>query len=58
MDEISRWYNVDVFYVGTTGKKYHINLPRTADFSEVIQALQAQGLHLFVFRKTITVFSH
>ncbi len=56
LDEISRWYNVDVEYKSKEpGKKYHINLPRTAAFSEVIRILREQGAPIFVNRKIITV---
>ena len=56
LDEISRWYNVDVEYKSKeTGKKYHINLPRTTEFSEVIRVLREQGAHMLVDRKIITV---
>jgi len=56
LDEISRWYNVDVEYKGKeTGKKYHINLPRTAEFSEVIKVLRKQGAMLLLNRKIIIV---
>lgn len=56
LDEISRWYNVDVEYKSTApGKKYHINLPRTAEFSTVMRALRDQGAPIFMNRKIITV---
>ncbi|MEO6963326.1 MAG: DUF4974 domain-containing protein [Puia sp.] len=56
LDEISRWYNVDVEYKGKgPARKFHINLPRTAKFSEVLKALRDQGATLFVNRRLITV---
>jgi hypothetical protein len=56
LDDISRWYNVDVAYDGhLTNKKFHINLPRSAEFPEVIRVLNEQGALLGVYRKTITV---
>jgi transmembrane sensor len=56
LDEISRWYNVDVEYNSSfSDKKYNIMLPRNADFSEVIRVLKEQGAKLFVNRKNIYV---
>ncbi|MFI5125015.1 MAG: FecR domain-containing protein [Chitinophagales bacterium] len=56
LDEISRWYNVDVEYKSQgPDKKYHINLPRTAKFSAVIKVLKEQGVQLFVNGRLITV---
>jgi hypothetical protein len=56
LDEIARWYNVTVEYKSNaSGRKYHINLPRTASFSEVVRALTAQGAPLLVNRNIIVV---
>jgi len=56
LDEISRWYNVDVEYKGSiSDKKYTIRLPRNAAFSEVIRVLKEQGAKLSVNRKNIYV---
>ncbi len=56
LDEIGRWYNVDVEYKSTdTGNNYHINLPRTAEISEVIKALRKQGALILLNKKIITV---
>jgi transmembrane sensor len=56
LDEISRWYDVDVEYKGSIpDKKYTIRLPRNAEFSEVIRVLREKGVKLFVNRKNIYV---
>lgn len=56
MDDISRWYNVDVQYKSNlSDKKYHINLPRSSEFRDVLQVLKDQGAVLFVNGKTIIV---
>ena len=57
LDEISRWYNVDVEYKGgIPDKKYTIRLSRNAEFSEVIRVLTEQGARLSVNKKYIYVF--
>jgi transmembrane sensor len=56
LDEISRWYNVDVEYRGSIpDQKFNIRVPRNAAFSEVIRVLKEQGAKLFVNRKNIYV---
>lgn len=56
LDEISRWYDVDVEYKGSIpDKKYNIRLPRNAPFYEVIRVLKEQGAKLSVNRKNIYV---
>ena len=56
LNEISRWYDVNVEYTGNiTDKKYNIRLPRNAEFSDVIRVLREQGVKLFVNRKNIYV---
>lgn len=56
LDEISRWYNVDVEYKGSSQDgKYNIRLPRNAAFSEVIRVLKEQGAKIFVNRNHIYV---
>ncbi len=56
LDEISRWYDVDVEWSGSIpDKKYTIRLPRNAPFSEVVNVLKQQGAILFVNRKNIYV---
>jgi transmembrane sensor len=57
LDEVSRWYDVDVEYKGgIPDKKYTISLPRNAEFSEVIRVLTEQGARLSVNKKYIYVF--
>jgi transmembrane sensor len=56
LEEISRWYDVDVEFKGSIpDKKYTIRLPRNAAFSEVIRILREQGAKLFVNGKNIYV---
>ena len=56
LDEISRWYDVDVEYIGSIpDNKYNIRLPRNAEFSEVIRVLNEQGAKLSVNKKYIYV---
>ena len=56
LDEISRWYDVDVEYKGSIlDKKYTIRMPRNAAFSEVIRVLKEQGAKLSVNKKYIYV---
>ena len=57
LDEVSRWYDVDVEYKGgIPDNKYNIRLPRNAEFSEVIRVLTEQGARLSVNKKYIYVF--
>ena len=57
LDEVSRWYDVDVEYKGNIpDNKYTISLPRSAEFSEVIRVLTEQGARLSVNKKYIYVF--
>ena len=56
LDEISRWYDVNVEYGSSMAdKKYNIRLPRNAAFSEVIRVLKEQGVKLYVNGKNIYV---
>ena len=56
LDEISRWYDVNVEYTGSLpDKKYDIRLPRNTEFTDVIRVLREQGVKLFVNRKNIYV---
>jgi len=59
LDEISRWYDVDVEYVeyggGVPDKKFNLRVSRNAEFLDVIQVLKAQGAKLFVNGKKIYV---
>jgi transmembrane sensor len=54
LDEISRWYDVNVIYQGSIpDKKFNIRLSRNTEFSEVIRVLNEQGAKLQVSRKNI-----
>jgi hypothetical protein len=56
LNEISRWYNVDVEYPAKiSDKKYSIDLPRDAKFSNVIRVLEQQGVHFLISGRTIYV---
>jgi transmembrane sensor len=56
MNAISRWYDVDIIYVGKIpGKKFNISFPRKADLSELLDNLKKQGVHFSVRDKTVTV---
>lgn len=56
LDDISRWYDVDVEYGSSfQDKKYHIDLPRSAEFSEVLRVLKDQGVNMLVHKKNIYV---
>jgi transmembrane sensor len=54
LDEISRWYDVDVVYLSPIpGKKFSIGVPRNTEFPEVVRILKEQGAGLYVDKKTI-----
>lgn len=54
LDEISRWYDVDVVYQSPVpDKKFNINVPRNTEFPEVVRMLKEQGANLYVHKKTI-----
>jgi transmembrane sensor len=56
MREISRWYDADVVFKGSIpDKRYSLDLPRDANFSDVQKTLRQQGVNLFVEKRTITV---
>jgi ferric-dicitrate binding protein FerR (iron transport regulator) len=56
MQTISRWYDVDVNYIGALpDKKFNVNIPRDADLSELINSLKKQGVHISARGKKITV---
>jgi transmembrane sensor len=53
---LSRWYDVDVNYIGALpDKKFNVNILRDADLSELVNSLKKQGVHISVQGKTITV---
>jgi hypothetical protein len=54
LDEISRWYDVDVVYQSPLpDKKFNIKVPRNTEFPEVVRMLKEQGVNLYVYKKTI-----
>jgi transmembrane sensor len=56
MRDISRWYDVTIYYAGTIpDKKYNLNIPRDANLKEVIRSLREQGAHVSFFLNKITV---
>jgi transmembrane sensor len=47
MDEVSRWYNIDVDYMGTIpDKKFDLNLARDTELQKLLTTLNEQGIHL------------
>ena len=58
LDEISRWYDVDVVYLGSLpDKKFNMRLPRNTELSDVIKVLKDQGVKVYVYKKTIYVLN-
>jgi transmembrane sensor len=56
MRDISRWYDVEVEYVGTIPNgKYNLDIPRDANLKEVIRSLREQGAHVSFFLNKVTV---
>ncbi len=56
MRQISRWYNVDVFYQGgVPQKQIHGNAPRNTNLSSIIKVLSLCGVHTSVEEKNIIV---
>jgi ferric-dicitrate binding protein FerR (iron transport regulator) len=54
LDEISRWYDVDVVYqTSIPDQKFDIRLPRNTELSEVIRVLKEQGAKVYAHKKTI-----
>jgi transmembrane sensor len=56
MRTISRWYDVDVVYIGNIpDKHFNLNAPRHSNLSEVLSILQQQGIHVSLRGKVITI---
>ncbi len=56
MSDISRWYNVDIEYMGTIpDKTFDLNLSREANLKELVAALREQGIHLYLHAGKVTV---
>lgn len=59
MNQLSRWYNVDVEYVGEVPeKRFGGMINRNAPLSDVLSALNAGGIHTELKENKIIVLSH
>jgi ferric-dicitrate binding protein FerR (iron transport regulator) len=55
MRQISRWYDVEVVYQGTTTEKFSGRVNRNTNLSEVLKAFEESNIHFKIQEKTITV---
>jgi transmembrane sensor len=56
MREIARWYNVQVEYKGTVKEKFHVEMGRNTNASNVFKILEATGgVHFIINENKITV---
>jgi transmembrane sensor len=56
MSDISRWYDVDVEYMGEIpNKTFNLNISRDANLKELLAALREQGIHLYLHAGKVTV---
>lgn len=56
MSDISRWYDVDIEYMGKIpDKTFELNLSRDANLKELLAALREQGIHLYLHAGKVTV---
>lgn len=56
MRQVSRWYDVDVVYVGALSEeKYYGEISRTSKLSEVFKILELNNVHFEVVGKTVKV---
>lgn len=59
MNQVSRWFDVDIVYSGKTTEHFVSTLPRDADLYDDLQILQKTGRVRFEVRgRTVTVFPH
>jgi transmembrane sensor len=56
MSDISRWYDVDVEYMGKIpDKTFNLNMPRDTNLKELLAVLREQGIHLNLHAGKVTV---
>jgi transmembrane sensor len=56
MRTISRWYDVDVVYIGNIpDKHFNLNLPRDTNLKDLLDVLGKQGIHLSLHAGRVTV---
>ncbi|MNL42953.1 hypothetical protein D3C87_1654420 [compost metagenome] len=56
MRQVSRWYDVDVVYVGALNEeKYYGEISRTSKLSEVFKILELNNVNFDVVGKTVKV---
>lgn len=59
MDQLSRWYNVDIEYAGTVpNQRFGGMINRNTSLSNVLSALGAANIHTKLEGKKIIVLSH
>ena len=57
MQQVSRWYDVDIVYEGNVDKAFNGKIPKAAKLSTVLKALESTGWVQFkVAGKTVTVY--
>jgi transmembrane sensor len=55
---VAHWYDVDIFYLGDfSNKKFTVNVPRNAEFSELVSELEKQGVRILTRRHIVTVLA-
>jgi len=59
MDEIARWYNVEVSYSGTITQQFYGKMPRSASLSDVLRMLEmTEGVRFTVQGRKITAMPY